>query len=256
MYTETLTAVDFAKLGVSFADLSHGGTVNKVRGSRPLGTVVHTPSVTFANKALSKFKTAYGRTPTAAELDDYAAQLFDVVKYQPNYMIGTTGKLFCLDADCYRTSHAGGLAMDSPVGDVYSNNTWRDWASPSDGSGWRRHGRPGNVVYDYWNAAWPGAKSPLDVYPWGKYPNEAVGIDLLPNPANGHYVPEQLETFKKLVRALGQLHNFPLDLRHNATHTLAAPVERGTQVVHGKIIGVHWDPDRRVWPHADVIEEL
>jgi hypothetical protein len=179
-----------------------------------------------------------------------------VATYQPNYLIGTTGRVFVLDKDHQRAQHSGGLAMECPAGDVYAAGTWRDWASPSDGSGWRRHGRPGHVVYDYWDAAFPGARSPLDVFPWGKFPNDALGIDLLPDPDTGAYAPVQRSSYLVLVKLLAAKHGFPLDARHVTTHTFASPCERGTVVRKGQIVGVHWDPDARVWPHAQVLAEL
>lgn len=255
MYGKTLTIQELATLGGPVLDLSMQGTDNRGRDTAPKGIVTHTPSVTFARRARDAFAAENGRAPAPGELDLTAARRFDRATYQPNYLIGTSGLLAQLDLDHQRAQHSGMLAGDSPVGDVYSAGTWRDWASPSDGSGWVRHGRPGHVVYDYWGAAFPGARSPLDVFAWGRYPNEAIGIDLLPDPETGAYSSVQRAVYVRLVRALSDLHGFPLDLRHVTTHTLASPVERGTVRRGGKIVGVHWDPDAKVWPHAQIVAE-
>jgi hypothetical protein len=255
MYATTLTIRELAALGFPVLDLSMQGTDNKDRDTAPQGIVVHTPSVTFARKARDAFVEQYGRKPTPPELDAAAARRFDRTAYQPNYLIGTSALIAQLDLDHQRAQHSGMLAADSPVGDVYKTGTWRDWASPSDGSGWQRHGRDGHKVYDYWDAAFPGARSPYDVFPWGRYPNNCIGIDLLPDPDTGAYNLSQRRAFMGLVRALAPLHGFPISLDRITTHTYASPVERGTIRRNGIIVGVHWDPDAKVWPHAAVVLE-
>lgn len=255
MYRETLTPADLDGLGLPCTDLSNRGTDNRDRVRAPLGVVTHTPSVTFAKRVQQGFIADHRRPPTPAELDNAAANRFDAARYQPNYLIGTTGRIFVLDLDHQRASHSGGLALECPAGNVYAAGTWRDWASPSDGSGWRRHGRPGHVVYDYWDATFPGAASPLDVFPWKGSPNDAIGIDLLPDPDTGIYLPVQRAAYVALVKLLAAKHGFPLDERHVTTHTLASPCERGTVLRKGQIVGVHWDPDVRVWPHGAVVRE-
>jgi len=256
MYRQTLTVADLQQLGLEAFDLTGQGTDNRDREAVPPGIVTHTPSVTFARKALTAFEAHHGRLPTPHELDATAAARFDRAAYQPGYLIGTAAGVWQLDLDHQRAQHSGMLADDSPAGDVYKAGTWREWASPSDGSGWQRHGRPGHVVYDYWDAAFPGARSPYDVFVWGRYPNNCIGIDLLPDPMTGAYTAEQRRTYVALARALSGLHAFPIRFDRVTTHTYASPVERGTQRLKGgKIIGVHWDPDAKVWPHAQVVAE-
>lgn len=251
-----LTMDDLVKAGLATFDLAVGGTPNRPRTSAPKGVIVHTPGTPFAQRAWMSAQTAKGGgKPILAEFDVAAARRFDMAQFQPGYLVGQTGAVFILEYDSKRTMHSGKLGADSPVANVYASGDWRDWSSPSDGSGWQKHGRPGHVVYDYWDAAWPGAVTPLDVYPWREYPNDCIGIDLLPDPNTGEYTPAQRSSFVRLVRLLSQVHGFPIDLRHVATHTLASPVERGTVKRAGKIIGRHWDPDARVWSHAEVVAE-
>jgi hypothetical protein len=257
MYLTHLVPTDYAAIGLAICELVGQGTDNRTRDRAPLGVVTHTPSVTFSRKAYDDFVARNGRAPGMEEHDRHAAARFDVAKYQPNFLIGRSGLVCILDTEDQRAQHAGGLALECPAGDVYSAGTWRDWASPSDGSGWRRHGRDGRKVYDYWDAAFPGARSPLEVFPWGHFPNEAIGIDLLPDPFTGIYSPRQREAYVKLVRLLAAAHGFRVSDRTVTTHTLCSPCERGTiRRKDGTIVGVHWDPDSKVWPHASVLAEI
>jgi hypothetical protein len=252
-----LTLNDLVAAGLPTFDLAVSGTPNRPRASAPKGVIVHTPGTPFAQRAWMTAQAANGgKKPALAEFDRAAARRFDAAQFQPGYLLGQTGAVFILESDAKRTNHAGKLGGDSPVPNVYASGAWRDWASPSDGSGWQKHGRPGHQVYDFWDAAWPGAVTPLEVYPWRDAPNDCIGIDLLPDPNTGEYTPAQRSAFVRLVRLLSQAHGFPLDARHVTTHTLASPVERGTVKRNTKIIGRHWDPDARVWPHAEVLAEL
>lgn len=255
MYAVRTTVDDLRRVGLQGADLTGQGTRNRPRERAPLGVVTHTPSVTFARNVRARFVAEHGRQPTAVDLDVAAAARFDAATYQPNALIGLTGRVFLLDADSQRAQHSGMLAGECPAGDVYAAGTWWDWASPSDGSGWVRHGRPGRVVYDYWAAAFPGARSPLDIFPWGRYPNEALGVDLLPDPDTGLYNDAQRAAWVGLVKLWSGLHGFSIDLRHVTTHTLASPCERGTVRRNGRIVGVHWDPDAKVWNHGAMVAE-
>lgn len=255
MTVNKLTTTDLDRLGLTH-EIYERGTENRDRARTPMGVVTHTPSITFARKVLETFRTLNGRAPTSLELDLSAGTKFDASKYQPNFLIGLTGLVCVLDWDDQRTSHSGGLAMECPAGDVYTAGTWREWASPSDGSGWRKHGRDPNAVYDWWNAAFLGARSPLDIFKWGKTPNEAVGIDLLPDPITGQYTDAQRVAWVKLVRALSALHGFALSDRCVTTHSFASPCERGTVKRAGKIVGTHWDPDVKIWNHAEMLKQL
>jgi hypothetical protein len=252
----TLNLADLAAAGLTTFDLAGRGTPHKPRFQPPMGVVVHTPGTPFAQRALAAATSKLGRAPSLVELDQAAAERFDVASYLPGYLIGQSGAVFRLESDDKRTMHAGQLGADAPRADVYAGTGWREWASPSDGSGWRRHGRPGDQVYDYWLAAFPGAETPVDVFPWGAYPNSAIGIDLLPDPATGAHTAAQRSSFVTLVRTLASVHRFLLDQYHVTTHTLASPVERGTVLRGGRIVGVHWDPDARRWPMPEVLAEL
>lgn len=252
MYRSTITVADLQQIGIDATDLTAGGTDNRDRLKAPPGVVTHTPSRTFSANARRDFFHRFGRTPTASELDAHAAGRFDRAAYQPNILIGTTARAFILDSDHQRAQHSGEIGAGCPGGRVYASRAWMDWAKPMGGD-WKRHGRDPARVYDFWIAAFPGADTPAEVFPWGVLPNDALGIDLMPDPDTGAYSPEQRRVWVGIVRAWSQLHGFNVSTRTTTTHTYAAPCERGTLVRGSEIIGVHWDPDIKMWPHLQVL---
>lgn len=255
-YRTTITVEDLRQVGAEAVDLTRAGIDNRDRGRAPLGVVVHTPSRLFAAKARDAFLAANGRAPTPDELDSTAAMRFDVAEYQPHALIGLTGRIFLLDADHQRASHAGALGQGCPEAGIYGSMRWVDWAKPSDGSGWVKHRRSGREVYDWWFRAFPQASSPVAVFPWGSSPNDALGVDLLPDPDSGNYNAAQVEAFGRLIRLWSVAHGFPIGPTRVTTHSYAAPCERGAVRVAGQILGRHWDPDSRVWPHTEIVGRL
>lgn len=249
-----ITGLRAAALNV--VDLTQSGTAHGPRTKPPAGIICHTPGRPFMVRALDTAAKALGRSPSQSELDGTAARRFDSAKYLPGYAIGQSGTLYVLESDNRRTMHSGTLGHDCPTGEsVYRGSAWGKWASPSDGSGWQLHGRDPAQVYDYWYAAFPGAVTPLDVFPWHGSPNDCIGVDLFPEPVTGAHTAAQRATFAILIRFLSGVHGFPVDDRHVTTHTLASPVERGTQKTRsGQIIGVHWDPDARAWDLPSILE--
>jgi hypothetical protein len=258
MYSTTITVDELRSAGLAADSLAKQGTPNIQRKQAPQGVVTHTPGITFADRALAQARQALGRNPAPAELDRVAAMAFDVLKYQPGYLIGTTGKVYQLDQDHMRTQHSGMLAADCPAGQIYSSAAWREWARPLGGAGWVRHGRDGNRVYDWWNAAFSGEPGPAQIFPWGIYPNNAIGVDILPDPMSGGMFSEaQRASYLILVRALSQAHGFKISARTVTTHSFASPCERGAIMRGGKVIGIHWDPPRNDgWDHQDNLAAL
>lgn len=254
MNCATLAVEDLRREGLSAEALSTGGTPNKQRTSIPSGIVCHTPGGTFAAKALHRAEQVNPK-PSDLDLDRTAAALFDVAVYQPGYLIGTSGTIFQLETDDKRTQHSGMLAADCPGGNVYAKGTWRAWSKPL-GGGWQQHGRPGHVVYDWWDAAFPGLAGPLEAFVWGRYPNDAIGIDLLPDPRRGGaFNDAQVEAFVALVRLLSEAHRFRISKSTVTTHSLASPCERGGILRDGKVIGVHWDPPAG-WDFSRILAEM
>jgi len=250
-----LTVGDLTRVGIEAVDLTRQGTRNRERRKSPAGLVVHTPSRPWVARIVHALEIERGIGPDAGTIDDECAARFDLRKFQGGYMIGWTGRLYCCERDDRRTSHAGGLSVQhyrSPKG-------WRAWAKPLMGtSGYGLHGRPPHVVYDWWNEVFGRDASPLDL-PSGRYPNSCIGIDVRPHQATGEFSSFQAETATKLIRALADCHDFPVDIEHVLTHSLAAPLERGSvlrtnrRTKRSRVIGVHWDPSSRLWNHRGLV---
>lgn len=250
---KTLSTTDLSNAphGAS-CTLASTGHVNKPRGSAPQGLVYHSPGTTWARGVWDSC------VSTGTKYDETAASLFDQRAYQPGYMIGTTGRIFQFALDIVRTQHSGKLANDAPRKDIYDTSAWMKWAAPSDGSGYQLHGREPAVVYDWWLKAFPGHVTPLTVFPWGDLPNNAIGIDLLPNVSgNGPmFTQAQMDSVLWLSPLLAHLHEFPLNTTRVTTHSLASPVERGCIRRDGKIIGTPWDLSPRDFPLQVLLEQM
>ena len=236
---------DIKSAGLEILDLTESGTEHRERGAPPAGVIIHSPGVTFA----SKVKDVVGsRWPDMSVFDDLAAKRFDRMRYVPGYLVGQTGKIYMLERDDRRTMHSGSLYRGA-----YGGSDWVEFAKPL-GSSWTRHGRMGWVVYDWWKKRY-GQSSPTDIFPWSRYPNHAIGLDLLPNPEDGSFSEEQLSSARELVGMLADVHRFPVNDRHVVTHSFASPCERGTLKRKGKIIGVHWDPPLKKFNYSEFIGE-
>lgn len=254
MATPSLSATQLASAPYGHStQFSRAGVVNSPRSKPPMGIVFHTPGSTWAKGIWDKLP-----IKEAAVFDEKAAAAFDLRDYQPNYLIGTTGKIFQLDVDSNRTQHAGKLANNAPIKTIYDSREWAKWASPSDGSGFRLHGRSPEAVYDWWFAAFPGHNTPLTVFPWKDLPNSAIGVDLLPvvdgNPAQ--HTPQQHEAAMWLITALAAMHKFPVNKTTVTTHSMCSPVERGTVVSKGSIIGTPWDLPPKQFHLNDLLEKI
>ncbi len=249
---KSLTIQDLTNAGLKALPFT-GGYANKARTKSPTGIVFHTPGSTWAKGIWDKLP---NKTPEQYDLA--AGQAFDARNYQPNYLIGVTGLVMQLATDDLRTQHAGKLGTDSPAGDVYATDAWASWASPSSGGGWRQHGRDPKAVYDWWFAAFPGHKTPITVFPWKNMPNDALGIDLLPV-VDGSGGPQQtqaqFDAAVKLVSMLAKLHGFAINKINVTTHSMCSPVERGTVVSGGKIIGTPWDLSPKQWRHDEMVAQ-
>ncbi len=256
-YATTLTVRDLGIHGLEAVALP-GGTINRARNKAPLGIVTHTPGEPFAQQAFERAKRRLGREPTVEEYEDEAARSFDALNYQPGYLLGLT-RVFQLDPDFKRTSHSGGLGMGCPEPHIYLGTRWRRWAKPwNNGGGWIQHGRDPDVVFDYWLAAFPGVRTPLDVYVWGASPNDAIGVDILPDPWNKYRfrAETQMPMLRHLTGLLSRCHGFKVSRETFGTHTLASPCERGTVLRNGVLIGTHWDPPANAWDHAAMLAEV
>lgn len=218
----------------------------EMRTRSPVGVIVHSPGVTYV-AAVAK---ALGHRAGDDEvLDEGVAKGLDGREYRPGYLIGRSGIVYLLERDDTHTSHAASLSK------AHYSMHWRRWARPLGGEGWIEHGRDGHVVYDWWDRAFGADTSPLDL-PTGRYPNRAIGVDIRPSPTDGSFAALQIAALGVLVRALATCHNFAPDSRHILTHSLAAPLERGTVLRGSRVIGVHWDPPAKHYRHAAVLAAL
>lgn len=247
---KSLTVAQLLQAGINEIALP-GGFTNKARIVPPKGIVFHTPGTPWAKGVWDKLN-----NPTPVQYDLAAGAAFDMRNYQPNYVIGTSGLVMQLATDDKRPQHAGKLGADSPVKNVYATDAWAEWASPSSGGGWRLHARQPRAVYDWWFAAFPSHRTPLTVFPWGAFPNDALGVDLLPV-VDGKGGPQQtqaqFDVAVKLVRLLAALHGFPITPTTVTTHSMCSPVERGTVLSAGKIVGTPWDLSPKTWNHAAML---
>lgn len=254
MTLPTLTSAHLASAPYGHStQFSRAGVVNSPRSKAPMGIVFHTPGSTWAKGIWDKLT-----DKSAANFDEKAAAAFDGREYQPNYLIGTTGKIFQLDIDSNRTQHAGKLANNAPNKDIYATREWAKWASPSDGSGFRLHGRSPEAVYDWWFAAFPGHNTPLTVFPWKDLPNSAIGVDLVPvvDGSPSQNTKQQHEAAAWLIKELAAMHKFPIGNTTVTTHSMCSPVERGTVSSKGSIIGTPWDLPAKHFPLNDIIQSL
>jgi len=229
------------KLGVPAKSLVGRGTENRGRKKAPLGVIIHTPGITFIRKQ----RDALGDKCTSKRLQEACAVAFDERPYQPNIIIGYD-KVYLLEDTDHRPMHAGSLK-----GSVYARD-WRQWAKPLGGKGWELHKRDGHVVYDWWDKVYSERANPTKVFPWGANPNDAVGIDLLPDPSTNTFSDWQLSVLEMVVASLARLHEFPIDKFHVVSHSYASPCERGTVKRRGEIVGVHWDPKNFDFDHVAV----
>ncbi len=226
------------------------GTQHKNRKVMPKGIIFHTMGRSFINKIRNELVQA-GYIEEQLDnftIDEHAAKRLNERPYLAGWMIGQTGLVFKLEEDQKKTLHAGSLKKS-----VYKKDNWRDWGRPLGGLGWMKHGRDPHRVYD-WFDAWFGREfNPSKDFDWGRFPNQCIGIDLVPD-QQGKYTLNQMSGAVDLVEYLVTEHNIPMDEYHIVTHGMAAPCERGTVMRRGKCIGVDWDPGRH-WDHGRFLYE-
>lgn len=238
---ERLSLDDMQDAGLDVEDRSKIGPIANKRRIAPLGVIIHTPGSAFVERC---GRTA--RSDSDVDIDDEVARRFDSRKYRPGYLVGQSGRVYVLDSDDRRPMHAGSLSVSH-----YSVD-WADWCKPLGGNGYQRHRRPAWVVYD-WYEALHGRENPSDVFPWRRAPNNAIGIDIRPSHLDGSHSDEQHEALRKLVNLLSDAHGFPVDSTHVTTHSYASPLERGSVLRRGKVIGTHWDPPLKKFDYQRII---
>ena len=180
-------------------------------------------------------------------LDLFLAAAFDRREYIGGYMVGQR-VVVKLEVDDRTTWHSGALSSQ------HYGRDWRAWARPlaPGAPAFRLHGRDPHVVYDWWDARYGADAHPARVFGWGRLPNRCIGVDLVPD-ATGGYGVLQLAMAAALTALLARVHGIQLDDRHVTTHSFAAPLERGSVVRGGRVVGMAWDPPPA---HFDLDEHI
>lgn len=208
------------------------------------GIVIHTPGRAFTARACQITHDAAWPVTEEAALRWYVTSGF---AFYGGYMVGPSGAVYRLADDRTRTQHAG--ALDARYTER-GGREWRAWAKPLAGHGWVKHERDPAQVFDWWDARWPGLKSPTELM--GPFPNDAIGIDIMPM-LDGSYSMPQVRALAALVRDLCQLHGLPHDRRHVVGHEDVDPCSRGTVLRSGRVIGTPWDPSPALdWKALDL----
>lgn len=197
------------------------------------GIVLHTPGRAFTARACQITRDAAWPVVEEAALRWYVTSAFG---FYGGYMVGPSGAVYRLADDKARTQHTG--ALDARYVER-GGREWRGWAKPLGGSGWSEHKRDPAQVFDWWDARWPGLKSPTELM--GKTPNDALGIDIMPT-LDGSYTIPQVRALASLIRDICQIHGLLLDRAHVVGHEDVDPCCRGTVLRSGRVVGIPWDP--------------
>jgi len=194
--------------------------------------VLHTTGRTFSGRVGGTTDGALARyTSTAAP-------------YYGHGIVDTAGTYAQLAPYSARAYHSASLDWRYEAG--ADGEPWRLWAKPLSATtaDYIEHNRPPDVVWDWWDARWPGVPSPLDLIGTRNPNNHSIGLDLLPTPT-GDFSRRQLEVAAGLCCEL--LADAGLTARMGGmaptvvTHSDIDPMRRGTVFKAGKVIGRDWD---------------
>jgi len=193
--------------------------------------VLHTTSVTFSQRVGGTLEGALERyRVTAAPY--YGHGIFDAT--------GAYGQL----ADYpLRAQHSASLDWRYETA-ADGSYPWRWTAKPSGASDYIPTGRDPAIVWDWWDARWPGVPTPLDLI-GTLYPNNhSIGLDLMPT-VDGDFPPAQLEAAAakccELLALAGLTARMGGALPTVVTHSDIDPMRRGAVYSAGKVIGRDWD---------------
>lgn len=205
--------------------------------TRPVQVVVlHTPGRTFAGRVAEGVDTmtaAYGE----AAVTRYART---GLEYFGHLLVTPSAHVFELAPVDRLAWHTARLSWH------YKLDSWRELAKPL-GEDWARHGRDPAVVYDWWDARWGKAASPLDLTAGERSINSiSIGVDVLPFP-DGTYTDAQVEATARLCAQLCAAHGLEPGPRTILGHEDVDPCRRGTVRRGERVVGVGWDPGRS-WP--------
>lgn len=217
-----------------------------VRQDAPRGIILHTTGGGLARAVEGK----------APDSDAAAARRYTTgaLRYYGHYLVGRlSGRVYQLAHPARIAHHTGALASRYGRGPTAPSDTWRRFGSPIGVKGWAPHGRDPAVVYDWWDARWPGITSPVEFF--GRQVNAAtLGLDVIPA-VDGSFGDEQVEATAQLVAALCATYDIEPTERGVMRHEDVDPVRRGCVLRGGTIYGVPWDPGPR-FPFDAMLERV
>lgn len=204
--------------------------------------LIHTTGRVFARRVAQDAGTDDPLRLGAAAVERYARLRLPYYAHVLVDPVGDARQLADPGAECH---HA------APLDGRYRGD-WRPWAYV-DGR-WRLHGRDPAVVWDWWDARWPGYATPLALPPGGRPNATTVAIDVLPLPeGDDWYTPEQLATVADIAREVCEEAGLPFNRRHVLAHEDLDPCRRGVVLRDGVICGIPWDPGTRFdWSALDL----
>ena len=225
--------------GYKHRDLAH-------RRSLPAGIILHTTGRGLAAAVEGK----------APDSDAAAARRYTTgaQRYYGHYLIGRTdGRIYQLAHPARVAHHTGSLDSRYGGGRTRPSDAWRRFGRPLGVDGWTPHGPDPEVVYDWWDARWPGITSPVEFF--GRRPNNVtVGLDVLPA-VDGSFGAEQVEATAQLVASLCATYDIEPTERGVLRHEDVDPVRRGCVLRGDRIYGVPWDPGPR-FPFDAMLERV
>lgn len=217
-----------------------------IRQRAPRGIILHTTGGGLA-------RAVEGQAPDS---DAAAARRYTTgaLRYYGHYLVGRIdGRIYQLAHPIRIAHHTGALASRYGRGPTAPSDAWRRFGSPIGVEGWAPHGRDPAVVYDWWDARWPGITSPVVFF--GRQVNAAtVGLDVIPA-VDGTFGAEQVEATAQLVAALCATYDIEPTERGVMRHEDVDPVRRGCVLRGGTIYGVPWDPGPR-FPFDEMLERV
>ena len=193
--------------------------------------VLHTTSTTFSQRVGGTLAGALERYRTTAA-PYYGHGIFDST--------GAYGQLAEYDA---RAQHSATLDWRYETG-ADGSYPWRWTAKPSGAADYIPTNRDPAIVWDWWDARWPGVSSPLDLIGTRNPNNHSIGLDLMPT-VDGDFPRAQLEAAAKLCCDLMRLRYATARMGGHlptvVTHSDVDPMRRGAVYKSGKVIGRDWD---------------
>lgn len=188
--------------------------VARARSRSLWGVVVHTTGRGLVQRAMDR-----RRLPLDLAIDLYCAAGAN----GPHYVIGSAGETVAVCDELLCARHAG---IDDDERQAYATGLWSAHLS-SEG-------------LELWAKRWPGATSPLDLFPAGPVNDQYIGIELIPCARreihnSTLFTDAQYEALNALLSDIEKRHDLILDGSRLVGHEDINPLRRWDD--HGG-----WDP--------------